>query len=81
MLGGVSKTRSTHCHWKIEFSSQQISEYWFQTITLIPFLQAIKHFCNYILSYFMDTFAFYYKKRLVFNYCIKLCVEIFTLGE
>ena len=29
-----------------------------RTTTLIPFLQAIKHFCYFIPSYFMERFAF-----------------------
>ena len=37
---------------------QPISEYWNRTTILIPFLQAIKHFCNFIPSYFMKRFAF-----------------------
>ena len=28
------------------------------TTTPIPFLQAIKHFCNFLASYFMEGFAF-----------------------
>ena len=40
------------------FLCQPISEYWNRTTILIPFLQAIKHFCNFIPSYFMKRFAF-----------------------
>ena len=40
--------------WKVEFSSQPISEYWNWTTTLIPFLQAITHFCNFIPSFLID---------------------------
>ena len=40
------------------FSSQLISEYWNRTTTLMPFLQAIEHFCNFIPSYFTERFAF-----------------------
>ena len=39
-------------------SFQPISEYRNRTTTLIPFLQAINHFCNFIPSYFMERFAF-----------------------
>ena len=44
--------------WKAEFLCQPISEYWNQTTTLIPFLPAIKYFCNFISSYFMEGFTF-----------------------
>ena len=44
--------------WKVEFLSQPISKYRNRTTTLIPFLQAINHFCTFIHSYFMDRFAF-----------------------
>ena len=47
-----------NCLWKAEFLCQPVSEYWNRTTILIPFLQAIKHFCNFILSYFMKRFAF-----------------------
>ena len=38
--------------------SQPISKYRNQTTTLIPFLQAINHFCNFIPSYFIENFGF-----------------------
>ena len=44
--------------WKAVFLCQPISEYCNRTTTLIPFLRAIKHFCNFIPSYFMEGFAF-----------------------
>ena len=47
-----------NCLLQIEFSRQPISEYWNRTTILIPFLQTIKHFCNFIPSYFMKRFAF-----------------------
>ena len=43
--------------WKVEFLSQSISKYRNRTTTLLPFLQAINHFCTFIHSYFMDRFA------------------------
>ena len=39
-------------------SSQPNTEYWNRTTTLIPFLEAFKHICNSIPSYFMERFAF-----------------------
>ena len=47
-----------YCLLQIEFRSQLISEYWNRTTTLIPFLRAIWHLCNFIHSYFMDRFTF-----------------------
>ena len=47
-----------NCLWRAEFLRQPISEYWNRTTILIPFLQAIKHFCNFIPSNFMEGFAF-----------------------
>ena len=47
-----------NCLWKAEFLCQPISEYWNRTTTSIPFLQAIRHFCNFIPSNFMEGFAF-----------------------
>ena len=44
--------------WKVELSSQPISEYCNRTTTLIPFFQAIDHFCHFIPSYFIERFAF-----------------------
>ena len=44
--------------WKVEFLSQPISKYRNRTTSLIPFLQAINHFCTFIHSYFMDRLAF-----------------------
>ena len=58
MYDGVHFLCVLYCLWKAEFSSQPISEYWNQMTTLIPFLQVIKHFCNFIPSYFMERFAF-----------------------
>ena len=40
--------------WKVEFLSQPISEYSNRTTTLIPFLRAINHFCNFFPSYFIE---------------------------
>ena len=57
MLVGVRFFFIFNCPLQIEFFSQLISEYWNQTTTLIPFLQA-KHFCNFIPSNFMEGFAF-----------------------
>ena len=56
---GKAKPVLFNCHWKIGFSSQRISEYRNRTTTSIPFLQAIKHFCNFIPSYWVERFAFY----------------------
>ena len=58
MYDGVHFLCVFNCLWKAEFSSQPISEYWNRMTTLIPSSQAIKHFCNFIPSYFMERFAF-----------------------
>ena len=50
MLGRVSKTRSTQLPLE-DWVFKPISEYWNRTTALIPFLQAIEHFCNFIHSY------------------------------
>ena len=57
MYDGVHFFCVFNCLGKAEFSCQPISEYWNRTTTLIPFLQAIKHFCNFIPSYFVEIFA------------------------
>ena len=71
-----------NCLWKVEFSSQPISEYWNQTTTLIPFLQAIKHFwlktpCMYILHFVMKIFGKIdqQSKRQIFWFKGKLRVQ------
>ena len=58
MLDGVRFFFIFNCLLQIEFLSQLISEYWNRTTTLIPFLQAITHFCNFIPSNFMEGFTF-----------------------
>ena len=50
--------------WKVE-----ISEYRNRTTTLIPFLQDINHFCNFIPSYFIERFAF------LIDYTSYICME------
>ena len=57
-LDGVRFFFIFNCLLQIEFLSQLISEYWNRTTTITPFLQAIKHFCNFIPSNFMEGFAF-----------------------
>ena len=41
------------------FLQMLVGVHWNRTTTLIPFLQAIKHFCNFIPSYWVERFAFY----------------------
>ena len=59
MLGGVSKTRSTQL--PLEDWVFKSADFWIlvSNDNINTFLIS----CNYILSYFMDTFAFYYKKK------------------
>ena len=57
-LDGVRFFFIFNCLLQFEFLYQLISEYWNRTTTLIPFLQAITHFCNFIPSNFMEGFAF-----------------------
>ena len=48
-----------------------------RTTTLIPFLQAIKHFCNFIPSYFMERFTFLIGTSYVYPLdCSGLCTRI-----
>jgi len=49
MLGGVSKTRSTQLPLE-DWVFKSISECWSRATTLIPFLQAIEHFCGFVPS-------------------------------
>jgi len=58
MCDGVDFFFFFNCLWKAEFLCQPISECWSRATILIPFLQAIKHFCDFIPSYFVKRFAF-----------------------
>ena len=64
MYNGVHFLCVFHCLWKAGFLCQPISEYWNGTTTLIPFLHANKHFCNFIPSNFTEGFLAHTDKDL-----------------
>ena len=71
MLDGFSFFFIFNCLLQIEFLSQLVYEYRNRTTTLIPFLQAIKHFCVFIPSNFMERFAFLIDDTSYLYYCCK----------
>ena len=47
-----------------------------RTTILIPFLQAIKHFCNFIPSYFMKRFAFLIDDTSYIMFCVRAALKV-----